>query len=106
MAEDNELHHAKDKNASGAASTQGDDRKTFLGQTAGTWYIYWICGVASLANIFQGFDSGIYTIIIAEKAFIERFNITGSRQGAVASMISMLHHCSQIPTRDRSSVSP
>ena len=94
MAEENELHRVRNKDTSETASTQGDDQKTFLGQTPGTWYIYWICGVASLANIFQGFDSGIYTIIIAEKAFIERFNITGSRQGAVASMISMLHHCS------------
>lgn len=66
------------------------EQKRYLGQTAGTWYIYWICAVASVANIFQGFDSGIYTIIIADKNFINRFDITGSRQGAVASMISKL----------------
>lgn len=59
--------------------------KTFLGQTKGTWFIYWICLVASLANIFQGFDSGIYTIIIAEKTFLDRFNINGPRSGGECS---------------------
>jgi hypothetical protein len=103
MDDKNEIHDVKSEGTREAASSQGDERrdqqtdqKTFLGQTAGTWYIYWICAVASIANIFQGFDSGIYTIIIAENAFIDRFNLTGSRQGAVASMISMLHQCYRV----------
>ena len=61
-------------------------QRTYLGATKQTWYIYYICGVASIANMFQGFDSGIYTIIIAEQAFIDEFNITGARSGVVASM--------------------
>lgn len=72
-----------------ADDEQSPPEKTFLGQSKGTWYIYWICLVASLANIFQGFDSGIYTIIIAEKAFLDRFKITGPRAGVVASMINL-----------------
>lgn len=60
-----------------------------MGQTKGTWYIYWICLVASIANIFQGFDSGIYTIIIADQAFIDKFKVSGSRAGVVASMINL-----------------
>lgn len=63
--------------------------RTFLGQTKGTWYIYWICLVASIANIFQGFDSGIYTIIISEKSFINLFNISSARSGVVASMVNL-----------------
>jgi hypothetical protein len=59
---------------------------TFLGQTKASWYIYWICAVASIANIFQGFDSGIYSIIISDSRFIDYFNISGARSGVVASM--------------------
>jgi hypothetical protein len=86
---------------------------TFLGQTKGTWYIYWICAVASIANIsvipgifcscqnsvskdsgsnrknyyrFQGFDSGIYSIIISDDRFIDYFQVSGARSGVVASM--------------------
>lgn len=64
-------------------------QRTFLGQTKGTWYIYWICLVASIANIFQGFDSGIYTVIISEKSFINLFNVSGARSGVVASMVNL-----------------
>lgn len=28
-------------------------RPTFLGQTKAAWYIYWICGVASIANMYE-----------------------------------------------------
>ena len=38
---------------------------------------------------FQGFDSGIYTIIIAEPAFVDEFNLNGARSGVVASMINL-----------------
>jgi hypothetical protein len=37
---------------------------------------------------FQGFDSGIYTIIISDKTFINEFNVSGARAGVVASMSS------------------
>ncbi|OQV11149.1 hypothetical protein CLAIMM_15033 [Cladophialophora immunda] len=53
------------------------------------WYIYWICAVASLANIFQGFDSGIYSIIISDKKFGDYFHLSSAREGVVASMISL-----------------
>lgn len=72
-----------------ADDEQSPPERTFLGQTKGTWYIHWICLVASIANVFQGFDSGIYTIIIAEKTFLDRFKITGPRAGVVASMINL-----------------
>ncbi|KIV81644.1 hypothetical protein PV11_03814 [Exophiala sideris] len=55
----------------------------------GDWFIYWICAVASLANIFQGFDSGIYSIIISDKKFNDYFHLSSSRVGVVASMISL-----------------
>ena len=45
--------------------------------------------VASIANIFQGFDSGIYTVIISEKPFINLFNVSGTRSGVVASMVNL-----------------
>lgn len=45
--------------------------------------------MASIANIFQGFDSGIYTVIIAEKAFIDEFNVVGARSGVIASMVNL-----------------
>lgn len=86
---------------------------TFLGQTKATWYIYWICGVASIANMyedfntgiqeerltallrrFQGFDSGIYSVILADKHFIEYFNVGGARSGVVASMSKSFCGCS------------
>ncbi|KXL47795.1 hypothetical protein M433DRAFT_131784 [Acidomyces richmondensis BFW] len=63
--------------------------RKILGQTTQAWYIYWICAVASIANIFQGFDSGIYTVIIAEKAFIDEFNVVGARSGVIASMVNL-----------------
>ena len=56
----------------------------------GDWYIYWICAVASLANIFQGFDSGIYSIIISDHKFSAYFHLSSARVGVVASM-SKLH---------------
>ncbi|KAN0119231.1 general substrate transporter [Hyaloscypha variabilis] len=62
---------------------------TFLGQTKASWYIYWICAVASIANIFQGFDSGIYSIIISNSRFIDYFNVSGARSGVVASMVNL-----------------
>ncbi|ETI25853.1 hypothetical protein G647_02630 [Cladophialophora carrionii CBS 160.54] len=55
----------------------------------GDWYIYWICAVASLANIFQGFDSGIYSIIISDHKFTDYFHLSDARVGVVASMISL-----------------
>lgn len=45
-----------------------------------------VCAVASIANIFQGFDSGIYSIIISDSYFIDYFNVRGARSGIVASM--------------------
>ena len=69
---------------------------TFLGQTKAAWYIYLICGVASIANIFQGFDSGIYSIIISDKRFINYFQISGARSGVVASM-----GMANVPARER-----
>lgn len=42
--------------------------------------------MASIANIFQGFDSGIYSIIISDPRFIDYFNVAGARAGVVASM--------------------
>ncbi|KAJ5205090.1 MFS sugar transporter [Penicillium cinerascens] len=62
---------------------------TFLGQTKAEWYIYWICGVASIANIFQGFDSGIYSVILADNDFIDYFDVRGARSGVVASMVNL-----------------
>lgn len=56
-------------------------QRTYLGANKQTWCIYYICGVASIANMFQGFDSGIYTIIIAEPAFVEESEITGAHAG-------------------------
>jgi hypothetical protein len=35
---------------------------------------------------FQGFDSGIYSIIISDSRFIDYFNVGGARAGVVASM--------------------
>ncbi|KZO91082.1 general substrate transporter [Calocera viscosa TUFC12733] len=64
-------------------------QKTFLGQTKAAWYIYWICGVASIANIFQGFDGGIYSIILSDPRFIDYFNVAGARLGVVSSMINL-----------------
>jgi hypothetical protein len=79
-------------------------KPTFLGQTKASWYIYWICAVASIANMwvdnpqpslftqltvlpsFQGFDSGIYSIIISDKRFINYLNVSGARAGVMASM--------------------
>src|SRR5271156_6206876 len=79
-------------------------KRTFLGQTKASWYIYWICAVASIANMwvdnpstitlhttdsspsFQGFDSGIYSIIISDKKFIKYLNVSGARAGVMASM--------------------
>ena len=45
--------------------------------------------VASIANIFQGFDSGIYKVIISENPFINLFNVSGTRSGIVASMVNL-----------------
>lgn len=56
----------------------------------GDWFIYWICAVASLANIFQGFDSGIYSIIISDKKFNAYFHLSSSRVGVVASMSKLV----------------
>ncbi|RDL36404.1 MFS sugar transporter [Venustampulla echinocandica] len=64
-------------------------QKTYLGQTKATWYIYWICAVASIANVFQGFDSGIYSIIISDIRFIDYFDVSGARAGVVASMVNL-----------------
>ncbi|KAL1982904.1 hypothetical protein VTN96DRAFT_756 [Rasamsonia emersonii] len=73
----------------GAVPTTRPPQKTFLGQTKGEWYIYWICAVASIANIFQGFDSGIYSIIISDQRFIDYFHVDGARSGVVASMVNL-----------------
>ena len=35
---------------------------------------------------FQGFDSGIYSIIISDSRFIDYFNVKGAKSGVVASM--------------------
>lgn len=66
-----------------------EEQKRYFGQTKGAWYIYWICGVASIANIFQGFDNGMYSIILSDDKFLDYFNLFGARQGAVASMMSL-----------------
>lgn len=42
--------------------------------------------VFALFVSFQGFDSGIYSIIISDKRFINYFNVSGARAGVVASM--------------------
>lgn len=48
------------------------------------------CGTLLIdRNSFQGFDSGIYTIIISEQAFIDEFSITSSKSGVVASMVNL-----------------
>jgi hypothetical protein len=55
-----------------------------------------VCAIASIANIFQGFDSGIYSIIISDARFIDYFDVAGARSGVVASMGSFLF-CSFLP---------
>jgi hypothetical protein len=42
--------------------------------------------VTDLLFRFQGFDSGIYSIIISDSRFIDYFNVKGARSGVVASM--------------------
>lgn len=87
-----------------SAATPGrKQHRKILGQTTAAWYIYWICAVASIANMwvkvstmqsfhtesvcrFQGFDSGIYSIIISDSRFIDYFGVKGARSGVVASM--------------------
>ncbi|KAE9379867.1 general substrate transporter [Stipitochalara longipes BDJ] len=86
--EDNEGPQASTE-PTNTPSTTRTPQRTFLGQTKASWYIYWICAVASIANIFQGFDSGIYSIIISDSRFINYFNVSGARSGVVASMVNL-----------------
>lgn len=86
-----------------SATAGRKQHRKILGQTTAAWYIYWICAVASIANMwvycqchlvflshfvcrFQGFDSGIYSIIISDSRFIDYFGVKGARSGVVASM--------------------
>ena len=98
----------KEHDAEGSPRPNSDpahrkQHRKILGQTTAAWYIYWICAVASIANMyvlclygkvlptdlifrFQGFDSGIYSIIISDPRFIKYFSVQGARSGVVASM--------------------
>jgi hypothetical protein len=42
--------------------------------------------ISYFVSRFQGFDSGIYSIIISDNRFIDYFNVSGARSGVVASM--------------------
>jgi hypothetical protein len=84
--------HRPTETSTGPTPTTKAPQRTYLGQTKASWYIYWICAVASIANIFQGFDSGIYSIIISDSRFIDYFNVSGARSGVVASMGKLSLH--------------
>jgi hypothetical protein len=54
--EDTRIHPLKTDETSSVDRNQDEPyspahQKMFLGQTPGTWYIYWICAVASIANM-------------------------------------------------------
>lgn len=54
----------------------------------GSWYIYFISTAASIANFFQGFDAGLYSIIISDVAFGKYFKLTAAKEGAVQSIVN------------------
>jgi hypothetical protein len=87
------------------APSPAKGQRKILGQTRAAWYIYWICAVASIANmsvrslvgylnsrlihvrqVSKDLIRGIYSIIISDSRFIDYFNVGGARAGVVASM--------------------
>jgi hypothetical protein len=71
-------------------STTRTRQPTFLGQTKASWYIYWICAVASIANIFQGFDSGIYSISFLTQGSLTTSTSVGPDLVSLLAWVSIL----------------
>lgn len=52
----NETDITHDEDVAQPCSPQRQPQPKFLGQTKAEWYIYWICAVASIANMYVSLE--------------------------------------------------